>query len=144
MGTNRGRTMVNAELLLFHSIEYTSQHTLPQQLYTQINHGMSNSYRFSKSCLSSPARPLRIHITVHPQPQTSLTTNQLTNPQSQDLIALVLGFLVAGGGITGYVRTGSIPSVVAGVSVGALVLPPEPTLLLPLAYSNSYLGNSTP
>jgi len=39
---------------------------------------------------------------------------------SQDLIALFLGFLVAGGGITGYVRTGSLPSVIAGVSVGAL------------------------
>ncbi|KAE9977045.1 hypothetical protein BLS_001694 [Venturia inaequalis] len=35
---------------------------------------------------------------------------------SQDQIALLVGFLVAGGGITGYVRTGSIPSVVAGCS----------------------------
>ncbi|KAE9981529.1 hypothetical protein EG328_011566 [Venturia inaequalis] len=39
---------------------------------------------------------------------------------SQDQIALLVGFLVAGGGITGYVRTGSIPSVVAGCSVGLL------------------------
>jgi uncharacterized membrane protein (UPF0136 family) len=36
-------------------------------------------------------------------------------------IALVLGALTAGGGITGYVRTGSLPSVIAGVTVGALV-----------------------
>jgi uncharacterized membrane protein (UPF0136 family) len=33
----------------------------------------------------------------------------------------VLAALTAGGGITGYIRTGSIPSVVAGVLVGALV-----------------------
>jgi len=41
--------------------------------------------------------------------------------QSLDQIALFLGALTAGGGITGYIRTGSIPSVVAGVTVGALV-----------------------
>lgn len=35
--------------------------------------------------------------------------------------AFILGLLTAGGGITGYVRTGSIPSVTAGVTVGALV-----------------------
>ncbi|KAF1912393.1 transmembrane proteins 14C-domain-containing protein [Ampelomyces quisqualis] len=37
-------------------------------------------------------------------------------------IALLLGTLTAGGGITGYVRTGSLPSVVAGVTVGALYI----------------------
>ncbi|KAF1840606.1 uncharacterized protein K460DRAFT_323467 [Cucurbitaria berberidis CBS 394.84] len=37
-------------------------------------------------------------------------------------IALVLGVLTAGGGITGYVRTGSIPSVAAGVTVGSLYI----------------------
>ncbi|PSN69685.1 hypothetical protein BS50DRAFT_446732, partial [Corynespora cassiicola Philippines] len=36
--------------------------------------------------------------------------------------ALVLGALTAGGGVTGYVRTGSIPSVAAGVTVGSLYL----------------------
>ncbi|KAI9655631.1 MAG: hypothetical protein M1829_000630 [Trizodia sp. TS-e1964] len=35
--------------------------------------------------------------------------------------AFILALLTAGGGITGYVRTGSIPSVVAGVGVGTLV-----------------------
>ncbi|KAF2186866.1 hypothetical protein K469DRAFT_725544 [Zopfia rhizophila CBS 207.26] len=35
-------------------------------------------------------------------------------------IALVLGALTAGGGITGYIRTGSVPSVAAGVTVGTL------------------------
>ncbi|KAF2432923.1 upf0136 domain-containing protein [Tothia fuscella] len=39
---------------------------------------------------------------------------------SLDQTAIFLGLLTAGGGITGYVRTGSIPSVVAGVTVGAL------------------------
>ncbi|KAF2029991.1 hypothetical protein EK21DRAFT_112287 [Setomelanomma holmii] len=37
-------------------------------------------------------------------------------------IALLLGALTAGGGITGYVRTGSVPSVAAGVTVGALYI----------------------
>ncbi|CAO2656882.1 Nn.00g056850.m01.CDS01 [Neocucurbitaria sp. VM-36] len=37
-------------------------------------------------------------------------------------IALILGALTAGGGITGYVRTGSVPSVAAGVTVGALYI----------------------
>ncbi|KAH7124000.1 transmembrane proteins 14C-domain-containing protein [Dendryphion nanum] len=39
-----------------------------------------------------------------------------------DNIALALGTLTAGGGITGYVRTGSIPSVAAGVTVGSLYI----------------------
>ncbi|CAI6280501.1 unnamed protein product [Periconia digitata] len=39
-----------------------------------------------------------------------------------DTIGLILGALTAGGGITGYVRTGSVPSVVAGVSVGVLYI----------------------
>ncbi|KAF2634115.1 hypothetical protein P280DRAFT_474862 [Massarina eburnea CBS 473.64] len=39
-----------------------------------------------------------------------------------DTIGLVLGALTAGGGITGYVRTGSIPSVAAGVTVGVLYI----------------------
>jgi hypothetical protein len=44
-----------------------------------------------------------------------------TFPKSLDNVALFLGALTAGGGITGYVRTGSIPSVAAGITVGALV-----------------------
>ncbi|KAF1353686.1 transmembrane proteins 14C-domain-containing protein [Delphinella strobiligena] len=35
-------------------------------------------------------------------------------------IAFVLASLTAGGGTMGYVRTGSVPSIAAGVSVGAL------------------------
>ncbi|MCJ1228389.1 hypothetical protein MMC12_005050 [Toensbergia leucococca] len=34
--------------------------------------------------------------------------------------AFALALLTAGGGITGYIRTGSIPSIAAGVTVGAL------------------------
>merc|ERR1712098_965890 len=36
--------------------------------------------------------------------------------------AFILGALTAGGGTFGYVKTGSIPSVAAGVTVGALYL----------------------
>jgi hypothetical protein len=41
--------------------------------------------------------------------------------QGIEVPAFILGALTAGGGITGYIRTGSIPSVTAGVTVGALV-----------------------
>ncbi|KAL8794305.1 MAG: hypothetical protein Q9195_003131 [Heterodermia aff. obscurata] len=34
--------------------------------------------------------------------------------------AYLLALLTAGGGLTGYIRTGSVPSVAAGVTVGAL------------------------
>ncbi|KAI8939981.1 hypothetical protein NX059_003705 [Plenodomus lindquistii] len=37
-------------------------------------------------------------------------------------IALILGTLTAGGGITGYARTGSVPSIAAGVTVGLLYI----------------------
>ncbi|KAI1809612.1 transmembrane proteins 14C-domain-containing protein [Poronia punctata] len=40
--------------------------------------------------------------------------------QSLENIAYVLGALTAGGGTMGYVRTGSVPSVAAGVTVGLL------------------------
>lgn len=36
--------------------------------------------------------------------------------------AYILGALTAGGGTMGYVRTGSVPSIVAGVTVGTLYL----------------------
>lgn len=42
-------------------------------------------------------------------------------PQAVETPAFVLAALTAGGGITGYARTGSVPSIVAGVLVGALV-----------------------
>lgn len=39
---------------------------------------------------------------------------------SLENIAYVLGALTAGGGTFGYVRTGSVPSIAAGVTVGLL------------------------
>ncbi|OCK77698.1 hypothetical protein K432DRAFT_384468 [Lepidopterella palustris CBS 459.81] len=39
-----------------------------------------------------------------------------------DTIAFILGALTAGGGLTGYIRTGSVPSVAAGTTVGALYI----------------------
>jgi len=36
--------------------------------------------------------------------------------------AYILGALTAGGGTFGYIKTGSIPSIAAGVTVGALYL----------------------
>jgi len=36
--------------------------------------------------------------------------------------AYILGALTAGGGTFGYIKTGSIPSIVAGVTVGSLYL----------------------
>jgi hypothetical protein len=58
-----------------------------------------------------------------------------TPNQSLDTVALILGTLTAGGGITGYARTGSVPSIAAGVTVGALVCPhstynPHPVLVI--------------
>ncbi|KAF2013369.1 TMEM14-domain-containing protein [Aaosphaeria arxii CBS 175.79] len=41
---------------------------------------------------------------------------------SLDTVALVLGSLTAGGGTIGYVRTGSIPSIAAGLTVGSLYI----------------------
>ncbi|THZ33195.1 hypothetical protein D6C91_00085 [Aureobasidium pullulans] len=39
---------------------------------------------------------------------------------SLDTVAYILASLTAGGGSLGYIRTGSVPSIAAGVSVGAL------------------------
>lgn len=60
-----------------------------------------------------------------------------------DTIALVLGALTAGGGIAGYARTGSVPSVAAGVTVGSLVR--LRTLFQPIRYlaSHDYILDST-
>jgi hypothetical protein len=60
--------------------------------------------------------------------------NVNTPNQSLDTVALILGALTAGGGITGYARTGSVPSIAAGVTVGSLVCPhsiynPHPVLV---------------
>ncbi len=60
-----------------------------------------------------------------------LTTS--SPPQGNDTPAYILAALTAGGGLTGYIRTGSVPSVAAGLTVGALVRPllSSPPLLSP-------------
>ncbi|KAK8181636.1 transmembrane proteins 14C-domain-containing protein [Phyllosticta capitalensis] len=37
-----------------------------------------------------------------------------------ETVAYILATLTAGGGVTGYARTGSIPSIAAGLTVGSL------------------------
>ncbi|KAL2871056.1 TMEM14 family protein [Aspergillus lucknowensis] len=55
------------------------------------------------------------------KPPTYLPTKQ-TNQASLTTSALSLSLLTSLGGIIGYARTGSIPSIAAGLSVGALYL----------------------
>ncbi|MCJ1361180.1 hypothetical protein MMC16_000278 [Acarospora aff. strigata] len=52
--------------------------------------------------------------------------------------AFILALLTGAGGITGYIRTGSVPSVAAGVTVGALVrlLPSPPPCSPSFALTN--------
>ena len=58
----------------------------------------------------SPPPPLRHH-----------QSKRLTHPsQSLSQVGYILASLTAGGGTIGYLRTGSIPSVAAGCTVGAL------------------------
>ena len=70
--------------------------------------------------IPSPPLPL-------PPPPPSSFTNRSANPylvtpqDQRSTEAFLLALLTAGGGLTGYIRTGSIPSVVAGTGVGALV-----------------------
>ena len=61
------------------------------------------------------------HVFMH---QLIIPSTQANEPSTQ---AFILALLTAGGGLTGYIRTGSVPSVAAGMTVGALVLPPSPT-----------------
>jgi uncharacterized membrane protein (UPF0136 family) len=42
--------------------------------------------------------------------------------QSSENIAYLLGALTATGGTIGYIRTGSVPSIAAGVTVGLLCM----------------------
>ena len=51
--------------------------------------------------------------------------------------AFVLALLTAGGGLTGYIRTGSVPSVAAGMTVGALVRSGTPSNLSTEACKNT-------
>jgi hypothetical protein len=71
------------------------------------------------SCPSLPSRP-----------------NTFSNscPQVNENVAYILGALTSVGGVTGYVRTGSVPSIAAGLTVGALVSPSEGTLALSIPH----------
>lgn len=58
----------------------------------------------------------------NPNLRTSLLSALTPIPQDDPSTqAFFLALLTAGGGITGYVRTGSVPSIAAGCTVGALV-----------------------
>lgn len=45
----------------------------------------------------------------------------LMNSKSLEIPAYIIGALTAGGGTFGYLKTGSVPSIVAGLTVGTLV-----------------------
>lgn len=63
--------------------------------------------------------------------------------QSLDNIAYVLGALTAGGGTMGYVRTGSVPSIAAGCTVGLLCMYPWlPIFPPPRGDARSHLANT--
>ncbi|WEW58872.1 hypothetical protein PRK78_004340 [Emydomyces testavorans] len=66
---------------------------------------------------------LHIHNPSLPSP-INLPTNHLPPPpqssQNTTYSAAVLSALTSLGGIAGYARTGSVPSIAAGLSVGAL------------------------
>jgi len=89
----------------------------------------TNQYTFGilKKWYVVPPELLQIIFSSRPtathQASSSIFTpvNTSNLQASLDNIAFILATLTAGGGITGYVRTGSIPSVAAGVTVGALV-----------------------
>lgn len=51
---------------------------------------------------------------------------ELQSTQSLDYTSFVLAALTAGGGIMGYAKTRSLPSIIAGCSVGALCTIPTP------------------
>lgn len=76
------------------------------------------------------ARPIPIPIPSPPVPQPQLTSPQHSPQDDPATQAFLLALLTAGGGLTGYIRTGSIPSVAAGMTVGALVRPQSPTLVV--------------
>ncbi|KAK7744828.1 hypothetical protein SLS62_009990 [Diatrype stigma] len=70
---------------------------------------------------SSPIRNLRGTVS-RTSGMEILGTLKLANVLHQSLqsIAYVLGALTAGGGTIGFVKTGSIPSIAAGLTVGLL------------------------
>lgn len=63
----------------------------------------------------------------HGQPSTQIDSVVTDSAQASELPAFILGILTSVGGVAGYARTGSVPSIAAGLTVGALVsLPVSP------------------
>ncbi|KAL2799368.1 transmembrane proteins 14C-domain-containing protein [Aspergillus keveii] len=58
----------------------------------------------------------------NPNPQPTSQSTQESKMAAPTTSALTLSILTSLGGTIGYLRTGSLPSVIAGVSVGALYL----------------------
>lgn len=105
----------------------TKKHARPMTIFFSdwaIEHQVNSSDRQNNTIVYHTM----VHETLLSSPSTKapcLTTHQ-DDPSTQ---AFLLACLTAGGGITGYARTGSIPSIAAGVTVGALVQssPPSPS-----------------
>ena len=57
------------------------------------------------------------------QSSAPANTAATTTTQPLDSIGFILGAITAAGGTIGFVKSGSIPSIAAGLSVGALVSP---------------------
>ncbi|GMF73744.1 unnamed protein product [Aspergillus oryzae] len=102
-------TITSSHLPLPHHNPPTTTATTPT------NQQKNPSIQTTQNGLSHNPNPL------HPKPATKLTQE----PQKQTLeinSALSLSILTSLGGVIGYARTGSVPSIAAGLSVGALYL----------------------
>ncbi|GMG11657.1 unnamed protein product [Aspergillus oryzae] len=102
-------TITSSHLPLPHHNPTTTTATTPT------NQQKNPSIQTTQNGLSHNPNPL------HPKPATKLTQE----PQKQTLeinSALSLSILTSLGGVIGYARTGSVPSIAAGLSVGALYL----------------------
>jgi uncharacterized membrane protein (UPF0136 family) len=61
---------------------------------------------------------------------SSLPECQATSPEALSTISYVIAAMTAGGGIMGYAKTRSVPSIVAGCTVGFLC---KATMVIPLS-----------
>merc|ERR1712000_343515 len=53
-------------------------------------------------------------------PTSHKTINMASSPEALSTISYVMGAMTAGGGIMGYAKTRSLPSIIAGCTVGLL------------------------
>jgi Transmembrane proteins 14C len=86
-------------------------------------------------CAVLPARDRiygsRFPSATHFNPYIGLILINGDLSQGSETPAYILSALVSVGGIIGYARTGSIPSITAGLTVGALVSIPPPSTHTP-------------